>query len=83
MASTRLIAHVWPDGSIESLVAMPEGEVQAMVLPQPGVVVCEISDHDLGTSIDPERLAKMRDEYVVSVTEARGTLKRRKPDKAD
>ncbi len=83
MASTRLIAHVGPDGSIETLVAMPEGDVQAMVLPRPGVVVCEISDHDLGTSIDPERLAKMRDEYVVTVKEASGTLKRRKPDKAD
>ena len=64
-------------------VAMPEGEVQAMAPPKPGVVVRDTPDDDLGTSIDPERLAKMRDENVVSVTEVKGTLKRRKPEKAD
>ena len=83
MASTRLIAHVGPDGSIETLGRHARRRRAGNGASAAQVVVCEISDHDLGTSIDPERLMKMRDEYVVTVKEASGTLKRRKPDKAD
>lgn len=76
----KLFAHVRQDGSIESLVAAPEGDVQARLVPQPGVQICEIPDHGLGEDLDLERLLRMRDEYVVDVIPAEGTLRRKRDD---
>lgn len=73
----RLNAHVLSDGSITGLVVVPEGDIRAGVIPEPGVEVCEIADHGIEDSDDVEQLLRLRQEYTVRVTPARGELVRR------
>lgn len=80
----RLFAHVWSDGSVDGFVALPEGDAMAMVVPPAGAQVCEITEHELEDGeLDLERLARLRNEYTVDMTPARGRLVDRKPDKAN
>ena len=71
----KLYAHVGPDGSIEGLVAGPEGEHFAGIVPSPGTQVCEIQNHGLkGDSAELDQLAKLLDTHAVAVTPAYGKL---------
>jgi hypothetical protein len=75
----KLFAHVRTDGRIHGLVAIPEGKLSAMLLPAPGVQVCEIEDHGLkGNVVDLDKLSKLHAAHTVTVTPARGKLVRRK-----
>jgi hypothetical protein len=79
----RLFANVFPDGSVDAFIAVPDEEAMAMLMPPAGVQVCEITEHDFqGEELDLERLARLRDEYTVDLTSARGKLVRRPPEKA-
>ena len=43
----RLHAHVAADGRLEALVAAPEGRLDAGLVADPGVQVCELRGHGL------------------------------------
>ena len=75
----KLYAHVESDGNIQGLVAIPEGQVSAMLMPTQGVVVCEIKDHGIkGKEVDLNQLEHLLRENKVDVTPAKGKLMRRK-----
>jgi hypothetical protein len=79
----RLFANVFPDGSVDAFIAVPDGEAMAMVRPPAGVQTCEITEHDFqGEKLDLEHLAQLRDEYTVDLISARGKLVRRPPEEA-
>lgn len=71
----RLFAHVHDDGTIEGIVAQPEGDAMAMLVPEPGVQVYEITDHGFdGETIEPQELAKLREEYTVERSQLKATF---------
>jgi len=75
----KLYAHVELDGSIHGLIALPEGEVTAMLTPDQGVTVCEIKDHGIkGEEINLNELEHLLKENSVEITPAKGKLVRRK-----
>ena len=74
----RVTAHVGPDGSIRGLVIQPEGNVTAMMMPEPGDQIVELPEHGLGETFDIEKVEALRNDYKVTVTPPRGDLIRRK-----
>lgn len=71
----KIFAHVRLDGSIEALVALPDGDLTAMRVPSPGVQVCEIVDHGItGDVIEIEQLRKLRESYTIDIAPATGKL---------
>lgn len=79
----RLTAHSLSDGTIAGFVVQPEGEVTAMLMPEPGVMVSEIEDHDLAGPIDVERLDNLRRRNNVELTPEKGKLVRKPDEEAD
>ena len=74
----KVFAHVRPDGSIQGLVAIPEGERSAMLTPMPGVQVCEIVDDNIqGETVDFKQLHKLLETHTVVITPAQGRFVRR------
>ena len=77
----RLFAHVRPDGSIEGLISIPSEDLIAMLVPSPGIQVCEIIDHGLqGDAIDPDQLRKLHKENTVAIAPAQGKFVPRKKE---
>jgi hypothetical protein len=75
----KLYAHVRPDGSIEGLIAAPEGKVNAGLMIRPNLQICEIRNHDIkGDTVELEKLEKLLETNTVDVTPAQGQLVRRK-----
>lgn len=75
----KLYAHIGLDGSIEGLVAVPEGQVSAGLMPSPGIQVCEIQNHDIkGDTVELDKLEKLLEKNTLEVTPAQGKLVRRK-----
>ena len=75
----KLYAHIALDGSIEALVAAPEGKGSAGLMPSPGLQVCEIQSHNIKRDIlELDKLEKLLEENTVVVTPAQGKLVRRK-----
>jgi hypothetical protein len=75
----KLYAHVGLDGSIVGLVAAPEGERSAGLMPSPGLQVCEIQNHGIkGDTVELYQLEKLLKTNKVVVTPAQGKLVRRK-----
>lgn len=75
----KIFAHVRSDGSIESLVAFPEGDWNAMLMPSPGVQICEIVDHGIkGDTIEVEQLRQLQESHTIDITPATGKLVRKK-----
>ena len=75
----KLYAHVGLNGTIHGLISVPEGQITAMLVPAPGVEVCEIQDHGIkGEAVELEKLEMLLKENTVSVTPAKGKLVRRK-----
>jgi hypothetical protein len=74
----RLFAQVGPDGSLEGLIAVSDGEVTAMPIPEPGNQIYEVTEHELDTNtFEPQALAEMRDMYSVEVQRATARLRPR------
>lgn len=75
----KLYAHVRLDGSIEGLIAAPEGKVTAGLMLSPELQVCEIRNHDIkGDTVELDKLEKLLETNTVEVTPAQGKLVRRK-----
>ena len=75
----KLYAHVGLDGSIEGLVAVPEGKVSAGLMQSPELQVCEIQNHSIkGETVELDKLEKLLETNTVEVTPAKGKLVRRK-----
>lgn len=76
----KLMAHVTPDGRLDAIVAAPDGKLEAGLVAEPGVQVCELHEHGLqGEAVALERLASLLDTHAVRLTPARGTLVRGQP----
>lgn len=73
----KLFAHVGVDGQIHGLVAIQDGETNAMLTPGPGIQVCEIEDHGLADETGPETLSRFIEEHTVDLASARGRFVRR------
>lgn len=75
----RLYAHVGLNGDIQGLVAVPEGEHIAMLIPEPGIQVYEIQDHGIkGNTVEDGQLEKLLKSHTVDITPAKAKLVRRK-----
>jgi hypothetical protein len=75
----KLVAHVRENGSIQGLIAIPEGKLAAGLLPKAGVQICEIKDHSLeGNKLDPDQLTLLFRQHTVAVDKAQGKLVRHK-----
>jgi hypothetical protein len=75
----KLYAHVSLDGSIEGLIAAPEGKVSAGLMSSPGLQFCEIQDHEVkGDTVELDKLEKLLATNTVEITPGQGKLVRRK-----
>jgi hypothetical protein len=75
----KVFAHVRADGSIQGLVAVPDGKQSAMLTPAPGIQVCEVADHGIkGETVDLDQLGELLKKHTVMITPAQGKLLRRK-----
>lgn len=85
MSNERLTvtAHSQSDGSITSFVVQPESEMKAMLVPEAGVEHVDVADHGVVEPVDPEQLERLRVEYRVEATPAKGILVRREDEAAE
>ena len=74
----KLYAQVTPDGSIQSMILAPEGDVSCGVDSEPGFQVLEVQNHGLTNEATPEQLAKILTTKAVSFTPTQGKLVARK-----
>jgi hypothetical protein len=70
----RLTVHSLADGSIRDVVLQPDGEIRVNLVPEPGMTVSDITDHDFHGDVDREKLARLHEDYKVEVAPAKGKL---------
>jgi len=71
----KVFAHVAPDGRIQALVAIPNGERTARLVTAEPSQVCELTEHGI-TSVghDLKALQQVYETQTVELTPARGRL---------
>lgn len=75
----KLYAHVGLSGNIQGLIAVPDGEMKAMLLPTQAVEVYEIPDHGMDTkSFDLNKFEDLLNSNIVQAEPAKGKLVRSK-----